>query len=247
MINDFNGELMIFVASLSSYREKVVDMYDDSKSVNSMHDCLNLFEQTINDKAAPWSTNIKIVLFLNKLDLFTEQILDGNGCHDLSQCFSYNDDHNNNNNGCLNDTKYDIFEMCDKFDNQLRILNENSNNINANDHDIERINLIEKIKQEKLNANLNFVKQEFLKRNQTQQKIKVFYTCAYNAANVIDSFGQAIGIKLLPYARVPWNFERLIWIGFYKNMQNEKCLFAILPKELVKYILDFSCKKFVRW
>ena len=31
--------------------------------------------------------------------------------------------------------------------------------------------------------------------------------------------------------------ERIIWIGFYKNKKNSKCLIKTLPKDLIIYIL----------
>ena len=31
--------------------------------------------------------------------------------------------------------------------------------------------------------------------------------------------------------------ERIIWIGFYKNTQNNKCLIKTLPKDLIIYII----------
>ena len=31
--------------------------------------------------------------------------------------------------------------------------------------------------------------------------------------------------------------ERIIWIGFYKNANNDKCFIKNLPKDLISYIL----------
>ena len=31
--------------------------------------------------------------------------------------------------------------------------------------------------------------------------------------------------------------ERIIWIGFYKNKENNKCLIKTLPKDLINYVL----------
>ena len=39
------------------------------------------------------------------------------------------------------------------------------------------------------------------------------------------------------YVGIQWNIERLIWIGFYKNGENSKCLIDELPKDIVKMIL----------
>ena len=37
--------------------------------------------------------------------------------------------------------------------------------------------------------------------------------------------------------KIPWVSERLIWIGFLKNNDNQLCLLKYLPKDIVKYIL----------
>ena len=42
---------------------------------------------------------------------------------------------------------------------------------------------------------------------------------------------------MLTYITLPSHMERVIWIGFYKNDNNEKCLIKILPKDLIIYIL----------
>ena len=34
-----------------------------------------------------------------------------------------------------------------------------------------------------------------------------------------------------------WRIERMLWIGFYKNETNEKCLIKLLPKDIVKVIV----------
>ena len=36
-----------------------------------------------------------------------------------------------------------------------------------------------------------------------------------------------------------WRKERIIWIGFYNNDDNEKCLIGLLPKDIVLLILEF--------
>ena len=35
-----------------------------------------------------------------------------------------------------------------------------------------------------------------------------------------------------------WKIERVIWIGFYKNDKNNECKIDLLPKDIVKVILD---------
>lgn len=44
-------------------------------------------------------------------------------------------------------------------------------------------------------------------------------------------------IRLKPN-RLPWICEREIWIAFYKNIQNQKCVIANLPKDLILFILN---------
>ena len=36
-----------------------------------------------------------------------------------------------------------------------------------------------------------------------------------------------------------WDVERVIWIGYYKNDQNQQCLLPRLYKEGIKQILSF--------
>ena len=36
-----------------------------------------------------------------------------------------------------------------------------------------------------------------------------------------------------------WIEERLIWIGYFKNIKNSKCLFSTLPKDIVQSIALF--------
>ena len=40
--------------------------------------------------------------------------------------------------------------------------------------------------------------------------------------------------------------ERIIWIGFYKNNENNKCLIKTLPKDLIIYILDLLGKQAIK-
>ena len=42
---------------------------------------------------------------------------------------------------------------------------------------------------------------------------------------------------------VSYNIERIIWIGFYKNETNGKCLMNKLAKDLIIYILHFVGKR----
>ena len=40
--------------------------------------------------------------------------------------------------------------------------------------------------------------------------------------------------------------ERIIWIGFYKNSENNKCLIKTLPKDLIICILDLLGKQSIK-
>ena len=73
-------------------------------------------------------------------------------------------------NGNLDDAKYDKHELCDKFDDTQ--------------------------KEEKLNANLNFIRDQFLTRNSSHKNIDVFYTCAYEADDMTKVFNQVTAISL---------------------------------------------------
>ena len=37
---------------------------------------------------------------------------------------------------------------------------------------------------------------------------------------------------------VEWSVTRIVWIGFYHNVDNDKCYIDRLPKDVVKYILS---------
>ena len=53
-------------------------------------------------------------------------------------------------------------------------------------------------------------------------KIAVFYEKKYFCFELV--------------AEISWEMQRIIWIGYYKNEQNNKCLIALLPKDVVKLI-----------
>ena len=40
------------------------------------------------------------------------------------------------------------------------------------------------------------------------------------------------------YNRLAWNIERLIWIAYFKNINNKYCLIDGLPKDIIKYIIQ---------
>ena len=53
-----------------------------------------------------------------------------------------------------------------------------------------------------------------------------YFTDFDNIVNVIQNY-------------ISWYQERMIWLAFYKNIQNEKCFINELPKDIIKYILVF--------
>ena len=38
---------------------------------------------------------------------------------------------------------------------------------------------------------------------------------------------------------IEWKIVRLIWIGFYNNENNDKCLIKTLPKDIIKLVVSF--------
>ena len=41
------------------------------------------------------------------------------------------------------------------------------------------------------------------------------------------------------------NIERIIWIGFYKNSDNNQCFIDKLPKDIIIHILQFIGKQLI--
>lgn len=62
---------VLFVVALSGYD---MTLLEDS-TVNRLEESLNLFEQIVNNR---WFKEASFVLFLNKLDLFREKIMNSN-------------------------------------------------------------------------------------------------------------------------------------------------------------------------
>lgn len=46
-------------------------------------------------------------------------------------------------------------------------------------------------------------------------------------------------IKIKLHQAVDWVQERIVWIGFYQNSTNDRCLIKTLPKDVIKFILSF--------
>ena len=51
--------------------------------------------------------------------------------------------------------------------------------------------------------------------------------------------GKAFFVKFKYLIGKEWKIEKLLWIAFYKNEKNEKCLIATLPKEIVTHIVGW--------
>ena len=41
------------------------------------------------------------------------------------------------------------------------------------------------------------------------------------------------------YGQVEWQHERLLWIGYYKNKDNDKCCINYLPKDILLMIMEY--------
>ena len=42
----------------------------------------------------------------------------------------------------------------------------------------------------------------------------------------------------LKIAKIDWNIERIVWIGYFKNKDNI-CLLASLPRDIILFLLTF--------
>ena len=45
--------------------------------------------------------------------------------------------------------------------------------------------------------------------------------------------------SLQQFGTIDWKIQRLLWIGYTKNVDNRKCPFATLPKDVISYIIKF--------
>ena len=41
------------------------------------------------------------------------------------------------------------------------------------------------------------------------------------------------------YSNLSWRIERILWIAYYKNDQNDQCLIDYLPKDILITIIAF--------
>ena len=39
-----------------------------------------------------------------------------------------------------------------------------------------------------------------------------------------------------------WNYVRLLWIGYYKNDENDECFVKKLPKDVLLYVINKMIK-----
>ena len=62
------------------------------------------------------------------------------------------------------------------------------------------------------------------------EKLLIVYYQSYFSLNIYVHYVQA-------------RIERIIWIGFYKNKDNDKCLIQTLPKDLILHILYLLGKR----
>eukprot|EP01083_Nonionella_stella_P071458 191950_1 len=69
---------VLFVTALNHFNALLLE--DETK--NAMHESLEVFDETINEK---WFRNTEFILFLNKEDLFEQELRNGNS---LKDCFS---------------------------------------------------------------------------------------------------------------------------------------------------------------
>ena len=80
-----------------------------------------------------------------------------------------------------------------------------------------------------------FIKTNWVRRTNGEVNFEVFLTLS---GFYLNDFSQIEKNK--------WQIERLIWIGYEKNSDNDKCLIAKLPKDLVKKCLSFAFWR-LRW
>ena len=64
-----------------------------------------------------------------------------------------------------------------------------------------------------------------------------------NDRNIIIVQGNNYCTFNIYHTYVHSSVEKIIWIGFYKNGSNDKCLFKKLPKDLIIHILKFAGKQ----
>ena len=68
-------------------------------------------------------------------------------------------------------------------------------------------------------------------------KCHVLQKMSYFEMSLNDMFEQYEGYGFFNNV-IQWDCERIIWIGFFKNV-NTDCLFYKLSKDIVKYVISF--------
>ena len=71
------------------------------------------------------------------------------------------------------------------------------------------------------------------------RKIHAHVIDALNEKDVLSMFDSKLGIV--------WQHERLIWIAYYKNDENDQCLLKTVPKDVLVVIVLFLRNQFSIW
>lgn len=87
---------------------------------------------------------------------------------------------------------------------------------------------------------------DFYNKTMTVKSCVKFNCRDYPATAVMDVQGDSVFFIIQRqnyscfdiYTGLSWGVERQIWIGFHKNEMNDKCFIQMLPKDIVKKILD---------
>ena len=58
------------------------------------------------------------------------------------------------------------------------------------------------------------------------------------STNILYVFGFQVGCYTVRH-RIKWDVIRVIWIGFYKNTDNDDCKFDCVGKDTIMYMLQF--------
>ena len=115
----------------------------------------------------------------------------------------------------------------------------NNNNNNDNEKNVKKSNLKKlEIKLNRENTPYNYNESIELKKKEEMTEYFRGY-CLNNTVIFIskkDIIQNCIYYLNINYP-LPWSMQRLLWIAFYKNDQNKKCILKCLPKVLVQQII----------
>ena len=70
-------------------------------------------------------------------------------------------------------------------------------------------------------------------QTQSNQNITIFFVGSGIEGRITDYE------SLQKYEIFDWKTQRLLWIGYQKNVSNVKCHLSCLPKDVIKYIITF--------